>query len=222
VVVETAGGAFVAKLRGAGHGVLALVAEIIVAEIAELLGLPVPERALIELGPDVPSADRNDELADLLSASVGVNVGFRFLDGAREPRASELRALDDELAARVLWLDGLTMNPDRTDRNPNILIWKNRPWLIDHGSALPFHHDWARVTEDSPREPFSYAAHVFGDRKSMLGRFDAGFADLLSRKALEHAVSRVPESLLEAADRPAYHAFLWKRLKAPRPFVELG
>src|SRR6185503_4305076 len=108
----------------------------------------------------------------------------------------------------------------RTDRNPNILFWKNRPWLIDHGSALPFHYDWSRVTEQSPRERTSYAQHVFGDRTSLLTRFDAVFAAALTRKALAEAVARVPESFVNARDRAAYEAFLWKRLKAPRPFVE--
>jgi hypothetical protein len=102
-----------------------------------------------------------------------LNLGFRFLEGAREPRVQELRSIDDDFATRVLWLDGLTMNPDRSDRNPNILVWKKRPWLIDHGAALTFHHSWALVTEHSPREPTNYAGHVFADRLSLLPAVDA-------------------------------------------------
>lgn len=226
IVVQTPGGQFVVKLRGAGHGTLALVAEIIVAELAERLGLAVPERVMIELPPDVPSDDRNDELADLLRASVGMNLGFRLLEGAYEPRAEALRSLDDEFKARVLWLDGLTMNLDRSARNPNILFWKHRPWLIDHGAALTFHHDWSSVTEDSPREPTAYVGHVFEDSVSLLRRFDPTLACLVSQEVLDEAVARVPDSfLLEASSdrsafrvRAAYRAFLWKRLKAPRPF----
>jgi len=227
VVVETPRGLFVAKLRGAGHGVLALVAEIIVAELAERLGLPAPERALIELLPNFQSDDRNDELADLLRASIGINLGFRLLEGAHEPRVEDLRSLDDEFVGRVLWLDGLTMNPDRSSQNPNILFWNHRPWLIDHGSALAFHHDWARVNEDSPREPAVYSGHVFESSLPLLRRFDPVLALLMTREALEQAMAIVPASfLLEAglegsADRirAAYAAFLWKRLKSPRPFL---
>jgi hypothetical protein len=203
------------------------VAEIIVAELAELLGLPVPERALIELLPDFRTDDRNDELADLLRASVGTNLGFRFLEGAREPRVDDLQSLDDEFIGRVLWLDGLTLNPDRSARNPNILFWRRRPWLIDHGSALAFHHDWAGVTEDSPREPAVYDGHVFERSVPSLPRFDPMLAPLVTREALEHAVAIVPEAFLgetrfdggAARVRAAYAAFLWKRLKAPRPFL---
>jgi hypothetical protein len=226
VVVETSGGRFVAKLRGAGGGVPALVSEIIVGEIADRLGLPVPERALIELQSDFRSDDRNDELYDLLRRSIGDNVGFRWLDGARTPRPEELARLDDDFVARVLWLDGLTLNPDRTAANPNILFWNQRPWLIDHGAALSFHYDWPHLTEDTPREPTIYATHVFATRAELIQKIDATLARRLDPHALAAALLAVPDELLASvsADAPsrtraAYEAFLWKRLKAPRPFL---
>jgi hypothetical protein len=226
VIVETAGGRFVVKLRGAGGGVPALIAELVVAELAERLGLPVPERVLVELEPEFSSDDHNDELYDLLVRSVGLNVGFRYLDGARLPRAEELARLDDDFALRVLWLDGLTFNLDRTSSNPNILFWNQRPWLIDHGAALSFHYAWARVTEASPREPMSYAGHVFAERVARLSLVDAALARRLDSHALAASLRVVPDELLsvatpEAPDRAraAYQAFLWKRLKAPRPFI---
>lgn len=226
VVVETPGGRFVAKLRGAGHGVVALVAEVIVAELAEALGLPVPERALLDLPPDVPSDDRNDELSDLLARSAGLNLGFRWLEGARPPSEEALRALDDDYAGRVLFLDGLTENYDRTDANPNALLWKGRPWLIDHGAALPFHHDWAGVTEATPREPYDHRGHVFRGRLAAARALDERLARRLDRHALAAALARVPDEFLAALDagasparsRSAYEAFLWKRLKSPRAF----
>lgn len=227
IVVDTSGGAFVAKLRGAGHGVHALVAELVVADLAERLGLPVPERVLLELPPDVPSDDRNDELAQLLTASTGLNLGFRFLEGASVPRAEALEALDDDFVARVLWLDGLVMNLDRTASNPNLLFWKRQPWLIDHGAALPFHYRWAAVTEQEPHEPSDDTHHVFAARRELVARFDTHLAALLDRAALHAALARVPNEFLVATgpspdparSRAAYVAFLWKRLKAPRPFV---
>jgi len=224
VEVETPAGRFVLKLRGAGEGVPALIAELVVGELAERLGLPVPERAVVELGADFRSDDKNDELADLLARSVGPNVGLRLLDGARSPLPDELARLDDDFALRVLWLDGLTQNFDRTHANPNILFWKRRPWLIDHGAALSFHYDWARVTEESPRERMSYRTHVFGERASLLDRYDEGFARLFTPRALDAVLAQVPADFFQNGEsseraRAAYAAFLWKRLKAPRPFV---
>jgi hypothetical protein len=227
VVVETPGGMFLAKLRGAGQGVSALVAEVIVAELAERLGLPVPERVLLELPAELPSDDRNDELAQLLELSVGLNVGFRYLPGATLPRPEELARLPDDFALRVLWLDGWVMNPDRTRHNPNILLWKRQPWLIDHGAALTFQHDWAHVSEASPREARSLAEHVFAERLARLPQKDEELSRSMSRAVVGAALARVPDAFLEdllPAEEPQrrralYAAFLWKRLVPPRPFV---
>jgi hypothetical protein len=227
VVVDTEAGRFLLKLRGAAQGLPPLIAEVIVAELATALGLPVPERAWIALDGDVPSEDRNDELADTLAASHGMNLGFRWLDGATDLREDRLGQVDRELAARVLWLDGLVMNPDRTRRNPNILLWHDGPWLVDHGAALSFHYDWSAVTEQSPRESgFIEAGHVLSS-VAHAADVDAEAAKSISRSVLRGAIEAVPTEILTSAFpdlepprvRAAYAAFLWKRLKAPRPFV---
>lgn len=227
VLVDTPGGLFVTKLRGAAQGPAALIAEVVVAEIAEVLGLPVPERVVVDIATDTPSSDKNDELADLLARSVGENLGFRFLNGAVELRSAERDRLGDDFATRLLWLDSLVQNPDRTARNPNVLMWKGQPWLIDHGAALPFQHDWGAVSEDSPREAGAPREHLFADKQRALGAYDEALAAGLGRDVLEAALLKVPDSLLAAAQpgedlfrlRARYAAFLWKRLRAPRPFV---
>lgn len=227
MVVETDAGRFVAKLRGAAQGPSALVAEVVVAALAERLGLPVPERVMVELEANVATNDRNDELADLLAASVGLNLGLRWVDGASVLRPDEAARIDDEFAVRVLWLDGLVLNLDRTPSNTNVLLSRGQPWLIDHGAALGFQYDWARVSEQSPRAPFDLDAHLFGARRARLALYDEALARVLSREVLAEVLVEVPDSFL--ADRPAewspararaaYVAFLWKRLRAPRPFV---
>ncbi len=233
VTVETAEGMFFTKLRGSAQGPGALVAEIVVAELAETLGLRVPARTLISIGREIPSENRDEELRDLLRASEGINLGFRVLEGARDLDTGEAAALPDGFAWRLLWLDALVMNPDRTAKNPNLM--KDRAgevWLIDHGAALPFQHNWGRVTEDSPRaDSYDLSRHLFHDRATGLPGTDEVLAALLTRETLEKAVARVPDSFLEPLPpagapgsmlprrRKAYEAFLWKRLKAPRPFV---
>ena len=44
-------GLYVVKFRGAGQGLKALVAEVLVGRLAQLAGLPVPELVLVELDP---------------------------------------------------------------------------------------------------------------------------------------------------------------------------
>lgn len=228
VRAETDDGVFLTKLRGAGHGTAALVAEIIVARLAGLLGLKVPPLALITLGERVETLDRRDELADLLHASRGVNLGFRYLEGARELRSDETGMVDEETAAKIVWLDGLVLNPDRTPKNPNLLWFRNQPWLIDHGASLRFHHDWAGLTEPGIRQPHDpRVGHLFGLRARLLREVDQRLARALTREALEEVLAAVPGDFLAALPEPdalprrraAYVAVLWKRLKVPRPFV---
>lgn len=231
-MIETDGGRFFTKLRGAGDGPAALVAEIIVARLAEAIGLRVPARALVELGPNVPSDDGDPERHALLRASVGLNLGFEPLDGARDLRAEDVPRIAADEAAGVAWLDGLVQNPDRTPRNPNLMLRGGRLWLIDHGSSLPFHRNWRALDEAAPRRPAQpLESHVLGARVSDLHAWDALLAHALGRDVLRAAVAEVPDALLlpslpEGADaraldrrRETYVAFLWKRLQPPRPFV---
>lgn len=235
LVVETADGFYVAKLHGAAQGPAALVAEIVVAALAECLGLRVPARVLLRLDPGFVCDDRDAELADLLRASRGLNLGLRYLPGARELGPRDAAALDAETATRILWLDRLAMNVDRTARNPNLLGWEGETWLIDHGAALPFQHDWTAVSEATPRRPGPVGvAHLLNARAAGLALRDGALARRLGRAALQAAVEQVPDDFLRsllpagaAGDalrrrRAAYVAFLWKRLKSPRPFLSVA
>jgi hypothetical protein len=231
VIADTPAGRFIVKLRGAAHGTAALVAEIVVAELAEVIGLGVPVRALIEFQKDLASDDRNDELAQLLSASLGLNLGFQWLADARDLRPGDIDGVPPDTAARILWLDWLVMNPDRTAANPNILVSHGALWLIDHGSTLGFHHRWDGVTEESPLKAARLGAHVFRSRLPTLATMDAVLTPLITRERLATALALVPDDFLStmrpdddtperlARRRQAYVAFLWKRLRAPRPWT---
>src|SRR5690349_11728598 len=146
VLVETEDGVRFTKLRGAAQGTGALVAEVIVAELAEAVELNVPARSLVRLPENAESDDQNDELADLLRASAGINLGFANLDGALNfAPESDVENVSIDDAAKILWLDGLTSNPDRTARNSNLLWWRDALWLIDHGAALGFQYSLPQV-----------------------------------------------------------------------------
>jgi hypothetical protein len=232
-VVEThGGGLFVAKFRGAGQGAKALVAELLVGMIAEALGLPVPGLALIELHPDFGQTEPDPEIQDLLKASTGINVGLRYLDGAFNFQpASAGDLVTPELAARVVWLDAFTTNPDRTARNPNLLIQARRPWLIDHGAALYAQHNWPAVDEARTRTPFPLIKdHVLLAGSGDLDAADAEAAGRLTEGVLGQIVGHLPDALLEdravAADfatpdeaRARYLHYLRTRIQAPRAFV---
>ena len=231
VILETDAGLFYTKLRGVAQGPTTLIAELIVGALADALGLSVPARVLIDLPSELPTDDRNDELADLVQASAGVNLGFQLLPDVRDFQPSDLDLVTAELASTIVWLDGLVLNPDRTSRNPNLLWSHGQLWLIDHGACLGFHHDWTGVTEAAPRVPgFPMRAHVLAGRASRLEELDQVLYEALDRPVLEAVVEAVPEEFLAATRGPfpvsrrraAYVGFLRKRLRPPRPFVALG
>lgn len=231
-VVDTEDGLFVVKFRGAGQGVKVLVAELIVGQLARELGLPVPELALVEIVPLFGRSEPDPEIQDILRASHGMNVGMRYLDGAFNfdgMAASEF--IDDRFAADLVWLDSFLTNPDRTHRNPNLLIWERRPWLIDHGAALYAHHDWSGVDEGRTRTPFRLIEnHVLLTLSADLEDADARLAGRVTETLLSEVLEAVPDDLLidpqgreafgSAAEvRERYAAYLLTRLRPPRDFV---
>ncbi len=232
-VVDTdGGGLFVVKFRGAGQGAKALVAELVVGLLAREAGLPVPDLALVEVLPSFGRTEPDPEIRELLKRSHGVNVGMRYLDGAFNFDASAAGDLvSPELAARVVWLDAFATNPDRTARNPNLLVWERRPWLIDHGAALYAQHNWPSVDETRARTAFPLIRdHVLLAAAGDLEAADAELAARFTDTALAGVLARVPDSLLEdpavAADFPSpeaarerYAGYLATRLRGPRAWV---
>jgi hypothetical protein len=226
VLIDTDAGVFYTKLRGAAQAPATLVAEIIVGALADAVGLAVPARVLIDIPPDLRADDPHEELAELLGFSVGRSLGFQYLHDATNFHERDIVRVDRDIASRIVWLDGLIQNPDRTRKNPNLLWSHDRLWLIDHGASLPFHHRWSDVTEESPRSrswPASH--HALWSRAARLPLIDGELAPLLDRRVLQAAVDAVPDEYLSMAGadaprrRAAYVAFLWKRLKEPRPFL---
>ncbi len=227
-VVDTDGGRFVMKFRGAGQGAKALLAELLVGGLAVRLGLPVPALALLELPSSFGRSEPDPEIQEVLRKSEGLNVGLAYLDGAFNFDLHAAGSLvSEELASRIVWLDALATNPDRTARNPNLLVWRRTPWLIDHGAALYAHHDWAQVDEARTRTPFARISdHVLLPQASAIREADAALAPRLDAAAIEALVADLPDELLAdeeggpAAARARYRGYLEARLAAPRAFVD--
>ena len=225
LLIDTDAGVFYTKLRGAAQAPASLVAEIIVGALADALGLCVPARVLIEIPDKLAVDDPHEELAQLIRYSVGLNLGFQYLSAVRPFYLVDAERVDSDLASRIVWLDRFVQNPDRRAKNPNLLWSHDQLWLIDHGASLGFHHDWSRVTEAAPRARGSpLDDHVLQSRATRLALVDEECAHRLDRDTLQSALDAVPDQFLPSAvegrrRRAAYVAFLWKRLKAPRPFI---
>jgi hypothetical protein len=221
-------GTYVLKMRGAGQGLKVLVAEVIVGEIGRAIGLRVPEMRAVTLDARIARYEADQEVQDLLSASVGLNLGIDFLpgsfgyDGSAPPTAQE--------AAMILWLDAFTANIDRTWSNPNLLVWHAKTWAIDHGAALYFHHSWPARGSDPARfagQPFDASRHVLREVASDLAPLHADLAAIVGGALINEVLAQVPDEWLEPTEhmgdpesvRRAYRLNLLARLDNPSAWL---
>ena len=232
-VVDTdTGGLFVVKFRGAGQGPKVLIAELIVGMLAAAVGLPAPDLAIVEILPAFGRSEPDPEIQEILGRSHGVNVGLRYLDGSFNFDASAAgEYVSSELATKLVWFDAFVTNPDRTHRNPNLLIWNKQPWLIDHGAALYAHHDWPSVDASRTATPFPLIkSHVFLEHSGDIAAVDAAMRQRLRREVIDDVLAKVPDALFtdpvgggEFATgddaRARYRRYLLERLDSSQAFV---
>jgi hypothetical protein len=217
---------YVLKFRGAGQGVKALIAELIGGEIARACGLKIPELVFANLDAAFGRTEPDEEIQDLLKASVGLNLALHYLAGAItfDPTVT---ALDAKLASQIVWLDCLLTNVDRTPRNTNMLIWHKELWLIDHGAALYFHHSWDNWEEQAKRPFVQVKDHVLLSRASELETVDQEFKAILTPGLIREIVALVPDEWLIREDqtetaaemREVYAQFLITRIAVSQIFV---
>lgn len=219
---------YVMKFIGAGQGPKALIAELIAGEIARAAGLATPEIVFLILDPLIGRSEPDAEIQDLLRASAGLNIGFRYLDHASAFNLLVSPRPQPRLASEIVWFDAFMTNVDRTPRNVNILIQKEQLWLIDHGAALYFHHDWQDHLKKS-ESPFPLIKdHILLPLASELDEVDGIMRRRLNSGAINAIVETIPEEWLQAdtpfsghrEHRNAYREYLQRRLESSQIFVE--
>jgi hypothetical protein len=217
---------YVLKFKGAGHGVKALIAELIGGEIARVLSLKMPELVFANLDEAFGRSEADEEIQDLLQGSQGLNLALHYLSGAInfDPVVT---LVDPKLASQIVWLDAFITNVDRTFRNTNMLIWHKELWLIDHGASLYFHHSWTNWEKHS-QSPFALIKdHVLLPQASLLTETDAIFKKILTKEVLQNIVNLIPEVWLHWDDtdetpeaiRDVYFQFLSIRLNHSEIFI---
>ena len=218
---------YVLKFRGAGQGVRALIADLIGGEIARALGFKVPEIVLANLDSAFGRTEADEEIQELLRKSEGINLGIHYLAGAISFDAAVV-TLDPLVASKIVWLDALLTNVDRTARNTNMLMWKKELWLIDHGAALYFHHgggDW----EEQAKRPFvPIKDHVLLSIASELNSVDTTFKILLTKGLIQGVIELIPAEWLAdntfnataAEMKIIYVQFLINRIQSSDIFVK--
>ncbi len=217
---------YVVKFRGAGHGVKALIAELIGGETARILGFHVPEIVFLNLDEAFGQTEGDEEIQDLLQASRGLNLGLHFLSGALTFDPSVNR-IDPLLASQIVWLDALLTNVDRTVKNTNMLVWHNELWLIDHGASFFFHYSWINWEKHAMGPFIQIKDHALLNQADRLQEVDKEFASILTPEKIRSIVNLIPDDWLQWADaeesadtiREVYFEFLARRVSHSEIFV---
>lgn len=218
---------YVLKFRGAGQGVKSLIAELVGGEIARTLGIRIPEIVFAQLDEAFGRTEGDEEIQDLLRASEGLNLGLHYLSGSMtyDPSAGTVDAL---LASKIVWMDCLLTNVDRTARNTNMLMWHQELWLIDHGASLYFHHSWDNWAERALSTFPQVKDHVLLPQATELAQVDAAFKQLLTPERIRTIVNTIPDAWLTGDSQPeppqalrdVYYQFLIHRLENSAIFIK--
>jgi hypothetical protein len=217
---------YVLKFRGAGQGVKALIAELIGGELVRAAGLKVPEIVFANLDTAFGRSEPDEEIQDLLKASVGLNLALHYLSGSIsfDPVVNKV---DPETASKIVWLDSLLTNVDRTARNTNMLVWNKELWLIDHGAALYFHHSWDNWKEQATKSFVQIKDHVLLPWATGLDRADEELRSVITRERIKSIVQLIPDNwLVNGLDisaeekRNVYIQFLETRINSSEKFVK--
>jgi hypothetical protein len=228
IVEASDDGLYVLKFHGAGQGPKALVAELVTGEIGRALELPIPEIVLVELDAALANAEPDPEIQDLIRKSGGINLGLDFLPGSLAFAPAAPPELSPELAAKIVWFDAFTLNVDRTPRNPNLLTWHGKLWLIDHGASLYFHHNWSDA-ERVTRSPFQMSReHILLPCAGSIEEAGSSLRNRITPALLDAVLTDVPDvwltndSLGRNPDqvRSAYRDLLLTRLENAALFEE--
>lgn len=210
---------YVLKFRGAGQGKKALIAEFIGGELARAIGLKVPELVFMNLDDSFSKTEPDEEIQDLLKFSVGLNLGLHFLSSAitYDPLVSTVDAFT---ASKVVLLDSIISNIDRTAKNTNLLNWNKELWIIDNGASFYFHHNWNTWENHLSRTFPLIKDHVLLERATQLAEAAKAIKVSMHQDKIHEIVSKIPEDWLQSESdtltpndmRAAYIKFIETKL----------
>lgn len=214
-------GLYVLKFRGAGQGLKALIAELLGGEIARVLGFKMPEIVFVELDADLARTEPDPEIQDLIKASNGINLALDYLPGSImfDPLIEKPSA---DLSSKIVWFDAFIANVDRTPRNANMLLWHKELWLIDHGAAFFYQHNWDKFLANAANSFKQIKDHILLPFADEIEKADAELAEKLTPEILREIVELIPDEWLENAveERKVYLEFLTRRLENKSEFVK--
>jgi uncharacterized protein (UPF0216 family) len=128
--------------------------------------------------------------------------------------------VDAMTASKIVLLDSIMSNIDRTAKNTNLLNWNKELWVIDNGASFYFHHNWETWKDHLKRTFPLIKDHVLLEFATKLKEAALVIRGALGTDIISEIIGLIPEEwLLDEADdlspveiRAAYKEYLDAKL----------
>lgn len=193
-------GEYVVKLKaGMDNKENGLIGELIASQLANVLDIPAPEAAIINLDPLLADVIPDTELSLKIKGSAGSNFGSKVITGGFDtwPVGKSIPPSLKTLAVEIFAFDALIQNPDRRVDKPNILWKGDELYIIDHEMGFSFIYEILPLSDPWQITTLGFMKnHLFyGGLKGQpinLDRF-GGALELLSDTVMAKITANVPE-----------------------------
>ena len=138
VVLKRNDDTFFVKLREGMSGEFSLLSEWFGNTLGSLIGLNTRTPIWITIPENVEFNDIYIEVRELVAKSVGLNIGYKYIEEIKEVSIPELINFDEDALTDIFLFDILMMNIDRTITNLNLLNISGKPTTSDFDSSLLF------------------------------------------------------------------------------------
>lgn len=220
----------IAKFVGGQHCTKnSLCSELIAAQLAADLGLPVPPPLLVVWGDDFASSIHDEAAKTILAASRPPAFGSAYFSGGFTVLNSARKFADDEqrqMALAIFFFDALIGNADRSTAKPNMVVRGDQYRIFDHELSFLDHQLIAKPPAPWVVGGFNPSLtprkHIFAAplHKDMAKLDFASLRDIwagLSDAKIEAYEASVPAAWLSDATVPS---FAIKRIKECRSRIE--
>ncbi|MBN2165640.1 MAG: hypothetical protein JW717_05135 [Marinilabiliaceae bacterium] len=138
IVIQYNSKKFLVKLRAGLSGEYSLLSEWFGNQAGSLIGLNTRQPHWILLPDSLKYDDIYIEVRDLIDKSLGVNIGFEYIDNVEVFDIGEISKIDKDQQIEIYLFDLLMLNVDRTNQNCNLLINESGVLITDFDSSLIF------------------------------------------------------------------------------------
>lgn len=210
-----------------------LVNEFVCYKLAKLLGLPIPDAALVRIGDEIINS--SPRLLEL-GVKPGLHFGSKFIQRAmtsiQPPMLNMVKNTDD--IPSIILFDQIIYNEDRTKNKGNLLfdLKEKRLLIIDHSHVFKIGTLWNEIQLNQiMEEELCLVREFHGHNYKFLLKYVNGYNPFhkileklrcLNRSDIDWCFYQIPDEWgLNTKERNALANFLLHRIQNVNKFLEL-